>query len=147
MNSTPKADPISILMSGVSVHTEVQVGDIMTCVLIDRYALIQTLGKSHGCQTLGDYAEVFIRNVTHQFGEHKMRIDVVFDRHIGDESIKTATRSKRVGTRKPIRKTIDGTDNPRFQVWSSFIVLEENKADLARFLSGEIMQKRCRPSS
>ena len=112
-----------------------------TCVLIDGHALIQTLGKPHGCQTFGDYAEIFIRNVTHQFGEHITRVDVVFDRYIGEESIKTATRSKRVGKRKPIRKTIDGPDVPLPQVWSSFIALEENKADLARFLSEAIMQK------
>ena len=46
-----------------------------------------------------------------------------------------------MGTRKLIRKTIDGTDIPLAQVWSSFTALEENKADLARFLCEAIMQK------
>ena len=110
MNLTPKAYLVSILISGINVHTQVPVGDMKTCVQIDGHALIQTLGKPHGCQTLSDYADVFIRNVTHQFGEHITRVDVVFKRYIAEESIKTATRSERVGTRKPIHKTVDGTD-------------------------------------
>ena len=85
MNSTPKADLVSILMSGISVHTQVPVGDVKTCVLIDGHALIQTFGKPHVCQTLSDYADIFIRIVTHQFGEHITRVDVVFNRYIAEE--------------------------------------------------------------
>ena len=36
-----------------------------TCVLIDGHALIQALGKPDGCQTFGDYAEVFMQTVTY----------------------------------------------------------------------------------
>ena len=76
-----------------------------------------SLGKPHGCQTFGDYAEVFIRNVTRQFEKkHITRVDVVFDLYIGEKSIKTAIPSKRVDTRKLILKTIDGTDIPLPQV-------------------------------
>lgn len=46
-----------------------------------------------------------------------------------------------MGKTKLIRKTTDGPDVPLPQVWSSLIALEENKADLARFLSEAIMQK------
>ena len=66
-NSTPKADLISILMSGVSIPPEVPEADVKTCVLIDGHALIQTLGKPPGCQTFGDYADAFMRHVTHHF--------------------------------------------------------------------------------
>ena len=128
-------------MSGVSIPPEVPEADMKTCVLIDGHALIQTLGKPPGCQTFGDYADALMRHVTHHFGEHITRVDVVFDRYNGDESIKAGTRLKRVGKKKSIRKTIDGPDGPLPQVWSSFTALEDNRADLARFLSITVMQK------
>ena len=94
MKSTPKADLVSILMSRISIPTEVLVGDMKNCLVIDGHAFIQTLGKPHGRQILDHYAEVFIRNVTRQFGEHITRVDVVFHCYIGEEAIKTAIRSR-----------------------------------------------------
>ena len=44
-----------------------------------------------------------------------------------------------MGTRKLIHKTVDDTDNLLVQVWSSLIALEDNKAELARFLCEAIM--------
>ena len=69
-------------MSGVSIPPEVPEADMKTCVLIDVHALIliQTLGKPPGCQTFGDYADALMRHVTHHFGEHITRVDVVFNR-------------------------------------------------------------------
>ena len=64
-----------------------------------------------------------------------------FDRYIGKESIKAATRHKRTGKKRPIRKLIEGPDVPLPQVWSNFISLDENKADLARYLSQHIISK------
>ena len=55
------------------------------------HALIQSLGKPNGCQTFGDYADVFVQNVTRHFGEHTSMVDVVFDRYIGKSSIKVVT--------------------------------------------------------
>jgi len=141
MNSTPKAELVSILMAGISVPSDVPEADMKTCVLIDGHVLIQTLGKPHGCQIFGNYADVFMRTATNHFGEHTTRVDVVFDRYTGDESIKAVTRAKRMGKKKPIRKIIDGPDVPLPQVWSNFIASDANKADLARFLSEMIMQK------
>lgn len=57
------------------------------------------------------------------------------------ESVKSATWSNQLSNKKPSRNTIDGPDVPFPQVWSSFIALEENKADLARILSEAIMHK------
>ena len=51
------------------------------------------------------------------------------------------TRSKRVGKKRPIRKVIDGRNVPLPQVWSNFIASDENKADLARFLTEIIVTK------
>ena len=141
MNSTPKADLINILMSGLQTPTEVPKKDMKTCVLIDGHALIQALGKPQGCQTFGDYAAVFISTVTKYLGGNTTRVDVVFDRYIGEGSIKAVTRSKRTGKRRPIRKLIDGPHVRLPQVWSQFVALGENKADLAKFLSQAILEK------
>ena len=49
-----------------------------TCVKSYGHGLIQALGKPHGCQTFGDYADVFLNNVTSHFICHTIRVDVVF---------------------------------------------------------------------
>ena len=69
------------------------------------------------------------------------RVDVVFDRYIGDASIKAVTRSKSTCKKKPIRKVIDGPHVPLPQVWSQFTVLDDNKASLAQFISEVIMEE------
>ena len=125
---------IAVLTDGVDIPSEVPDADTKTCVLIDGHALIQSPGKPNGCQTFGDYADVFVQNVTRHFGEHTSRVDVVFDRYIGKSSIKAVTRSKRLSK-------IDYQNVPLPLVWSKFISLDENKADLARFLSDVIMTK------
>ena len=48
-----------------------------TCVLIDGYGLIQALGKLHGCQTFGDYADVFMNNVTSHLKCHTTRVATI----------------------------------------------------------------------
>ena len=88
------------MTDGVDIPFEVPCADTKTCVLIDGHALIQSLGKPNGCQTFGDYADVFVQNVTRHFGEHTSRVDVVFDRYIGKSSIKAVTRPKRVSKKK-----------------------------------------------
>ena len=112
-----------------------------TCVMIDGHGLIQALGKPHGCQTFGDFADVFLNNVTSHFRCHTTRVDVVLDRSTGQQSIKAVTRSKRVGKKRPIRKVIGGRNVPLPQVWSNCIASDENKADLARFLTEIIVTK------
>ena len=59
--------------------------------MIDGNGLIQALGKPHGCQTFGDYADVFLNNVTSHFRCHTTRVDVVFDHYTGQQSIKAVT--------------------------------------------------------
>ena len=134
INTTSKADLIGILTVGLIIPTAVPESNLSTCVLIDGHALIQAIGKPPECQTFGDYAEVFMKKVTRHFGEHTTRVDVVFDRYIGDNSIKAAIRSKRAA-KKPIRMLVEGQHIPLPSVWSQFIGLDENKADLAKFLS------------
>ena len=88
-----------------------------------------------------NYADMFMQSVTRYFGEHPTRVDIVFDCYIGDDSINAVTWSKRVGKKKPIRSIIDGPNVPIPQVWSNFIALDDNKADLARYLSETMKEK------
>ena len=80
-----------------------------------------------------------MKNVTLYFGQHTTRVDVVFYRYIGDESIKAITRLKQVEKKKPIHKLVHGSNVLLPQVWNNFISLDENKADLAKNLSESVM--------
>ena len=66
------------------------------------------------------------------------RIDVTFDRY-KEVSTKNCTRSKRYTT-KLIRTVTESSDVPLPVDWNSFIGLWENKADLARYLSEQLMK-------
>ena len=112
MNSTQKSELINVLMDGIPIPSASPEANMKTCVMIDGPGRIQAIGKPHGCQTFGDYVDVFLNNVTSHFRCHTTRVDVVFDRYTGDQSIKAATRSKRVGKKRPIRKVIDGRNVP-----------------------------------
>ena len=48
MNTTSKADLISILMGELRTPSDIPDADLKTCVLIDNHALIQFLRKPHG---------------------------------------------------------------------------------------------------
>ena len=134
MHSTSKAELIDILKGQINIPSELPETDMKTCVLIDGHVLIKALGKPNGCQTFGEYADAFFNVVRRYF-------NVVFDRYIGEDSIKASTRAKRIGKTKPIRKVIDGPHVPLPHVWSNFISMDENKSDIANFLSEMIMQK------
>ena len=100
--------------------------------------MIQKLGKPADCVTFNDYANVFYTAICKYFKHSVKRVDVIFDRYYKD-SIKNQTRNKRLGSKHPIRKVIDLGDVPLPQVWPQFLGLDENKANLAAFLSEYIM--------
>ena len=68
--------------------------DMKTRVLTDGRGLIQPIGRSHRFQTFGDYAGVFMQTKTRHFCERTTRVDELFDRYIGEDSIKTVTQSE-----------------------------------------------------
>ena len=69
-------------------------------------------------------------------------MDVVFDRYIGTQSIKSQTRVKRgLRAKKPIRKVVSNGLVPLPQVWAQFISHSKKKADLAAFLSEYLMKR------
>jgi hypothetical protein len=107
------------------------------CLVIDGQARVVAIGKPVAAKTFGDLADVFTRSIF-QSGMQYLRIDVVFDRY-RDESIKAGTRTKRTKTSRPIRRIVEGQEVPLPNSWINFIALPENKADLARFLSEELL--------
>ena len=71
-------------------------------------------------------------------GKDYDRIDVAFDRY-RETSIKCATRKKRSREHASIRRVIEDGTVPLPRSWSNFLALDENKADLARFLSEKLL--------
>ncbi|KAK7014488.1 hypothetical protein SK128_021513 [Halocaridina rubra] len=77
-----------------------------------------------------------MNSVQKMFTNSVRMIDVVFDRYIGQESIKAMTRGKRaVNSKLPIQKMINDGNVILSQVWSQFSALNEKKAETARFLT------------
>lgn len=108
------------------------------CLIIDGHALIQAIGRPAGTKTFGDLADIFVRSVM-QSGFPFGRIDVVFDRYY-TTSIKASTRTKRSKSARPIRKVVEHGSVPLPINWDNFIALAENKADLAQFLSQQLIE-------
>ena len=101
MNTTSKADLISIFMAELHTPSVISHAYINTCTLMDGHALIQSHGKHRGCQTVDNLAGVFMHIATLYFGEHITRVDVALYHYIGKDSIKRLIRSKRVGKQTP----------------------------------------------
>jgi len=114
--STNKSDLIDILTEKTTVKTmdHLPYSDAPTCLLIDGPAVIQAIvGYS--------------------------RVDVLFDRYF-ETSIKDGTRSNRAGVMRPIRRVIDSRCVKLPQNWKQFISHSRNKAELASFLSSELIR-------
>ena len=100
-------------------------------------ALVSSIGKPPKAQTFGDFADVFAA-VVFQTGKPYGRIDVMFDR-FRETSIKSAERQRRCKSKKAIRRSVEGRNGPLPSCWSSSMASQENKADLANFLSRELL--------
>ena len=112
------------------------------CILVDGHALIQNLGKPTGCRSFSESADIFSKSIFFYFNLGAARVDVVFDRYFGAESIKSQTKVKRgLRANKTIRKVVSNGLVSLPRVWAQFVSLSENKADLAAFLS-EVLVKR-----
>ena len=106
-----------------------------TCTIIDGMAAVQSLGV----KSFGDWSDNFTAFVVCHFSDKCTR-DVVFDRYLPN-SIKGVTRAKRkTGKSKGIRRDVASREQ-RIGNWDRFIVVEENKASLAHFLSTEMSQR------
>ena len=112
------------------------------CVLIDGHALIQNLGKPAGCQTVFRLCRHIFKSIFSHFSQGAARVDVLLDRYIGTQSIKSQTRIKRgLHAKKPIRKVVSNGLVPLPQVWAQFVSLSENNGDLAAFLAEDLVKR------
>src|ERR1043165_5047763 len=129
---------MNFLTEGIDEKQELQVDRASAQLFIEGQALIVSVGKPTDEITFGDLADNFIKSLT---SHSKMfhRIDVTFDRYIPG-SVKGATRKRRSGT-CPIRRAIEGRQVPLPKNWKNFLCMSENKSDLARFLSQEIIRR------
>ena len=83
INTTTKADLISILTGDIQIPLQAPDDDKRTYVIIDGHSLIQALAKPSGYHTFGEnYASVFVGAVTQHLGRNTTRVDMVFDRYI-----------------------------------------------------------------
>ena len=67
------------------------------------------------------------------------RVDVIFDNY-SINSTKLATRHRRAGHSRPVRRIVTGRDIPLPVQWPNFMHMTENRADLTRLLSKELTQ-------
>lgn len=143
MNSTAKSQILNVLTTDLNVETpqQISVRDIATCVIIDSHTPIQSLGKTHDYKSSKKYANIFANVVFNNFSNQTTKVDIVFYRYMEKKSIKASSQSKWTGKRQPIHKVIDSPDVPLPQMWEQFMALDENKADLAEFLSHEMLSR------
>ncbi|CAH3166947.1 unnamed protein product [Porites lobata] len=125
------------LLSGGMEYTLVTPVTGRSTLVIDGQALVMALGRPTECNTFDDFADRFLKAVLF-CGKDYDRIDVAFDRY-RETSIKCATRKKRSRGHAPIRRVIEDGTVPLPRLWSTFLALDENKADLARFLSEKLL--------
>ena len=84
INSNSKSGLLGILSTGVEIATAVSStyvsnAMVVACVLID--------GHAH----FSDYADIFLKSIFSHFSQGAARADVVFDRYIGAQSVKSQT--------------------------------------------------------
>ena len=102
---------------------------LKTITIIDRQALVHTIGRKTKAKNFGDFADDFTEAVNRNIGS---RINVVFYRY-QDHSMKGATRDRRSGSRRPISRLIENRHVPFPKSWKQLVSSSENKGNLATF--------------
>ena len=108
-------------------------------LVIDLMARVHTVGRPKNGTTFGDVADEVVKSILHS-GRYFHRIEVVGDRY-RQNSIKATTRSKR-SKGLQIRKSVDDRNVPlpsSKKDYSSFLSLDDNKADIQRFLGEQLI--------
>ena len=137
--TSSKSDLGNILQKNVN-QSQPPISHHKTCTIIDGMAAVQSLGNTTGAKSFGEWSDNFTAFVVSHFSDKCTRVDVVFDRYLTN-SIKGVTRAKRKrGKSKGIRRDVESREQ-RIGNWDRFIVVEENKASLAHFLSTEMSQR------
>ncbi|CAH1154985.1 unnamed protein product [Phaedon cochleariae] len=138
LRSSEKASMIKLVAEGVECPNSINIDRNTSQLIIDGQALVNSIGKPATATTFGDLAAIFIDRVVH-LGRPYARVDILFDRY-RPKSIKSGTRCRRTRGAAPVRRDITSTAIPLPKNWKNFLALGENKADLARFLSQEVLQ-------
>jgi len=133
------AELAQVLTSGIQCPPSIGAADLgkIATLIIDGQAMICSIGKPPKADTFGDLADVFFGAVL-QGGTLFKRIDVVFDRYY-KKSIKERTRKRRGQGSVAMRRLIEGRKVPLPAKWDTFMAHNENKANLANFLSQQLM--------
>ena len=103
-------------------------------LVVDGQALVMALGRPSECNTFDDFAAKFVKAVLVS-GNDFDQVDVTFDRY-REISIKCATRGH-----APIQRVIEDGSASLPKSRCNFLALDENKADLARFLSEKLLTR------
>ena len=129
---------IDVLSSGTQRPGVTQIVGRSTPI-VDGHALVMVLGRPSECNTFDNLGNKFL-NACLTSGKDFYRIDVTFDRYRGT-SIKCATRKKRSRglVTHPFQELIEDGSVPLPKSWSNFVAPDENKADLALFLSDKLL--------
>jgi len=145
LRSGSKAIFSQVLTADVPCPPMLEQGELggQATLIIDGQAMVIALGRPHGAVTFGDFADHFVTGVL-QSGAPYKRIDILFDRYY-DISIKAGTRKKRGCGARPIRRPIENRNVPLPIRWDNFLAHPDNKADLARFLSQQLIL--CAPNN
>ena len=102
-------------------------------LVVDGQALVMVIGKPSECHTFDDLGDKFVKALLAS-GKDFHRKDVTFDRY--RETSRLSARLERSSRgHAPIRRVIKDCLVPLPKSSSNFVALDENKADLALFLS------------
>ena len=135
LRPTNKADLPTIPQAGAK-GTELSPSIVSTCTIIDGMALVRAIGKPLNASTFGDYADIFMQNVTGYLHGNIIRVDLMFDQY-QQNSIKAGTRAKCSTSPQKIC-TIVSRDVKIPADCNKFTEMDENKANLTQFLSNEL---------
>ncbi|CAG9818055.1 unnamed protein product [Phaedon cochleariae] len=138
LRSSEKASMIKLVAEGVECPNSINIDRNTSQLIIDGQALVNSIGKPATATTFGDLAATFIDGVVHLERPY-VRVDILFDRY-HTKSIKSGTRCRRTRGAAPVRRDITSAAIPLPKNWKNFLALGDNKADLARFLSQEVLQ-------
>lgn len=139
--SYSEADLCDVLTAQITCAPSVAVEDLgpTATLIIDGQAVVCSIGKPQKAITFGVLADAFTSTVL-QSGTAFKRIDVVFDRYY-QTSIKSGTRTRHGQGIVAICQLIENRDVPLPPKWENFMAHPENKADVANFLSQQLILK------
>ena len=90
-------------------------------------------------KTFGDLGDTFAEAEMH-LRQSYQRIYIIFDRN-RRKSIKSATRKRRTSKFHPLRRVAEGRHVPLPHNWDNVLAVQENKVDLANFLSNYLIHR------